>query len=75
MQTKKYLCYHILKQVNLEASKVADNKKFWKIVKNIFSDKSNNFETTTIVENNIVISDNREIADNFIEYFCTIVLI
>ena len=28
---------------NLEVSKVAGNKKFWKTVKNLFSDKSNNY--------------------------------
>ena len=58
---------------NLEASKVADNKKFWKIVKDFFSNNSNNFETTIPVENNIVISDGQKIAGIFIGCFCTIV--
>lgn len=44
---------------NVEVSKVADNKKFWKTVNNFFSDRSNNFETITLVGNNIVISDDQ----------------
>ena len=50
---------------NLEVSKVAGNKKFWKTVKNFFSDKSNNFGTINLVENNIVISDDQRIAHVF----------
>ena len=42
-------------------------------MKNFFSDKSNNFEAITLVENNVVISDDQKIVDIFIEYFDTIV--
>ena len=52
--------------LNLEASKVANNKKFWKTGQNLFSDKSNNFKTITLVEINMVISDNQKMVDNFI---------
>ena len=42
-------------------------------MKNFFFNKSNNYETITLVENNMVISDNQKIADNFIEYFDIII--
>ena len=46
---------------------------FWKTVENFFPDKSNNFETIALVENNMIISDNQKITDAFIEYFDTMV--
>ena len=78
MQTKN-ICVNILRKTekqyysNLEVRKVLDNKKFRKTVKNFFSDKSNNFETITLVKNNLVISDNQKIANIFIKYSDTIV--
>ena len=42
------------------------------IVKNFFFGKSNNLETITLVENNMVISDDQKIACIFIQYFDTI---
>ena len=65
------ICVNTLRKIkkehysNLEVSKVAGNKKFWKTVKNFFSDKSNNFGTINLVENNIVISDDQRIAHVF----------
>lgn len=38
-----------------------------------FPDKSNNLETITLVENNMIISDNQKITDPFIEYIDTMV--
>ena len=38
-------------------------------MKNIFSNKSNKFETITLVENNVIISNDQKIADIFIKYF------
>ena len=42
-------------------------------MKNLFSHKSNNFETITLVEIDRIISDDQKITDIFIEYFNTIV--
>ena len=58
----------------LDVSKVADNKKFWKTSKNLFSDKLINFETITLLKNITVISDNKKTANIFVEYFDTTVL-
>ena len=43
------------------------------MVESFFPDKSNNFETITLVENNMIISDNQKITDPFIEYIDTMV--
>ena len=36
---------------NLNVKDVVDNKKFWKTIKSFFSDKSNNFENISLIEN------------------------
>ena len=54
---QRYICVNILRKtkkkyyLNLDVRKVANNKNIWKAMKNVFSDKSNNFETITVVEN------------------------
>ena len=48
---------------------VVDNKMFWKTVKSSFSDKSNNFESITLVENDNIVSDDNEVANIFNEDF------
>ena len=67
---KQTSCAKIKKQYysNLEVTKVADNKKFKKIVKNFFSDKLNDFEIIALVDDNMVISDEQKIANIFIKY-------
>ena len=52
---------------------VVDNKKFWKTVKSVFSDKTNNFESITLVDNNSIVSDNNEVANIFNKYFNNLV--
>ena len=58
---------------NFEVCKVADKIFFWKTMKCFFSNKSNNFGTITLIKNNMVISDDHEIVDIFLEYFDTAV--
>ena len=74
---QRNICVNILRKKqyysNLEVSKVTDTNKSWKTVKNFFSHKSNNFETITLVENNMVISDDQKKVDIFIVYFDTVV--
>ena len=41
----------------------------WKTVKSSFSDKSNNFESITLVENDNIVSDDNEVANIFNEDF------
>ena len=74
---QRNICINILRKTekqyysSLDVSKVADNKKFWKTVKNSFFNKSNNFETINLVENKMENSEDQKIADIFIEYFYT----
>ena len=58
---------------NLNTKNVTDNRKFWKSVKTCFSDKSNSFENITLVENGEVVSNDKEVAKIFSEYFDTLV--
>lgn len=57
----------------LRKTKKQHHKKFWETVKNLFSHKSNNFKTITLVEIDMIISDDQKITDIFIQYFNTIV--
>ena len=49
------------------------NKTFWKTVKSSFSDKSNNFESITLVENDSIVCNDNEVANIFNEYFSNLV--
>ena len=57
----------------MNTKRVVDNKKFWKTVKSSFSDKSSNFESIPLVENDSIISDDNEVANIFNEYFSNLV--
>ena len=46
-----------------------DNKKFWKNVKPLFSDKGTMRQQICIVQGNQIISDNKEVAETFNKYF------
>ena len=58
---------------NFNTKRVVDNKNFWKTVKASFSDKSNNVESITLVENDSIVSDDNEVANIFNEYFSNLV--
>ena len=58
---------------NLNAKDVVDNKKFWKTIKNFFSDISNNFENIFLIENGNLLTDDLEIAETFKNYFQNLV--
>ena len=58
---------------NLNVKGIADNKKFWKTVKSFFSDKSNNFENISLIENGNLLIDDFEIAETFNKYFQNLV--
>ena len=58
---------------NLDVSSISDNKKFWQIVKPLFSNKVTAKTTTKLVENNEMIDDEIEIAKLFNKYFVNIV--
>ena len=50
---------------NLDHKKVADNKSFWKYIKLHFCDKSSSFNKITLVEKDLIIDQNEEIAKTF----------
>ena len=52
---------------------INDNKKFWKMVKPLFSEKVNTNENITLVENNNIISSETEIAEKLNTFFSNIV--
>ena len=58
---------------NLDVNSISDNKKFWQIVKPLFSNKVKAKPTIKLVENNEKIDDEIEIAKLFNEYFVNVV--
>ena len=47
----------------LNIKEIGDNKTFWKTVRPYFSDKDNKSSKATLVENNIVIADEKSVAE------------
>ena len=58
---------------NLEAKLITDNKKFWKSVKPLFSDKITVKEIINLTENGEILSSDTDIADTFNDYFSNVV--
>ena len=58
---------------NLNVKDVVDNKKFWKTIKSFFSDKSNNFENISLIENGKLLTDDFENAETFKKYLKNLV--
>ena len=53
----------------MNVKSVVDNKTFSKTVKSFFSDKSNNFENISPIENGKLFADDFETVENFSKYF------
>ena len=58
---------------NINISSITDNKKFWKTVKPLLSDKISHKETIKLAVNDTILSDNQVVADTFNNYFNNIV--
>ena len=58
---------------NLDHRKVADNKSFWKYIKPLFSDKSSNSNKITLVEKDLILEKNDDIAETFNDFFISVV--
>ena len=54
---------------NLDHKKVADNKSFRKYVKTRFSNKSSNTKKITLVERDLLLQKNDDIAETFNDFF------
>ena len=49
----------------IDVNKVTDNKTIWKTVKPLFSNKTVISDKITLVKDNEIVSDNKEVADTF----------
>ena len=58
---------------NLEPKLTTDNKKFWKSVKPLFSDKITVKEIINLTENGKILISDTDIADTFNDYFSSVV--
>ena len=54
---------------NLNPSVICDNKKFWKIVNPLFSEQAVSTNSITLIENNVIIYDDKTISETFNEFF------
>ena len=54
---------------NLDPSNVTDNKKFWRAIKPLFSEKSITKENIILVEENNIINDDLSVSQTFDEFF------
>ena len=53
----------------LNIKEIGDHKTFWETVRPYFSDKDNKSSKITLVENNIVIADEKRVAELMNKYF------
>ena len=58
---------------NLDLKNITDSKKFWDTVKPLFSNKIKSTEYITLEENGKIISNDKELARIFNEFFVSIV--
>ena len=71
-------CVKMLRQAKFDYYKtldikcLTDNRKFWKTVKPLFSDKIQASSKITLVENEVLVTDDKEVAEIFNEYFVNI---
>ena len=57
---------------NLNVKNVVDNQTFWKTVKPYFSDKGSNSRRITLLENDSILTDDKDIAKNMNNFFINI---
>ena len=58
---------------NLDLKNITDNKQFWRNVKLVLLDKISESSKTTLVNNNRILSDDREICDIFNKFFVNVI--
>ena len=56
----------------MNISDITDNKKFWRTVKPILSDKGQSNLKITLIENDTIISNDKEVAETLNDYFVSI---
>ena len=76
---QRNLCVTLLRKakkqyfLSLEPKLITHNKKFWKSVKPLFSDKTTAKEIIKLTENGEILSSDTDIADEFNDYFRNVV--
>ena len=76
---QRNFCVNLLKKVkktyynNLDMNIVLDNKKFWKTIKPLFSDKNQLNNKIVLIEGDAIVSDDSKVASTFNDYFSGIV--
>ena len=58
---------------NLNPTCVSDNKKFWKTVKPLFSEKGFSSETITLVDKNVIYEEDKKVSEMFNDFFSSVV--
>ena len=58
---------------NISLSEITDNKKFWKTVSPLFGNKVKTNQKFNLIEKNVLVTSDAEIAKRFKEYFVEIV--
>ena len=72
-------CVSLLRKVkksfyrNLNPSIICDNKKFWKTVKPLFSAKVTTSQNITLIENNVIVDDDKHVSEIFNDFFSNVV--
>ena len=54
---------------NINLSEITDNKKFWKTVSPLFGNKVKTNQKINLIEKNVLVTSDVEIAKTFKEYF------
>ena len=77
-QKQRNYCLSLLRKTKkayfkkLNTKKIGDNKTFWRSVRPYFSVKDNKSFKITLVKNNIVIADEKRVAELMNKYFINI---
>ena len=58
---------------NISLSEITDNKKFWKTISPLFGNKVKTNQKINLIEKNVLVTSDEEIAKTFKEYFDKIV--
>ena len=58
---------------NLSVINISDNKQFWKTVKLFFFNNDSGIKGITLIEDDNVVSKDKEVAETFMSYFETLV--
>ena len=75
---QRTLCVRLFRKENINFYKnlnfydIADNKKFWKAMKPVLSDKGRSNSKITLIENDTIVSNDKEVAKTLNGYFVSI---